>query len=69
MADIKQAARWMQESKPVKRAPWFKSTALETAPSTDDCVWQTENGAAHIVPQLRVADLLADDWEIAPEGD
>lgn len=63
MADIKQAAKWMQEGKRVRRPSWPRYEYLEA--NGDDrpvMYWRRFKESAR-VPCLR--DLLADDWEIA----
>ena len=60
MADIKQAAKWMQEGKHVRRE------------GRDKYVWERGRGIyigsedEGEVKAFTSADLLADDWELAP---
>jgi hypothetical protein len=58
MADIKQAAKWMQEGKVVRRAeiPYWEIYQ-------GDRTGHVMNGANDDA-QFRPDDLLADDWEI-----
>lgn len=59
MADIKQAAKWMDEHRDVKRSGW----------KYDDCIMMARSGA--VIRsfggefEFTIFDLLADDWEIA----
>ena len=58
MADIKQAAKWMNEGKKVKRVCWWSGYChAPFATVVDDYGKNTE---------FSVMELLADDWEIAP---
>jgi hypothetical protein len=63
MADIKQAAEWMQEGKRVRRPGWIKDGFKCEDPlnSFSSIVWADDNAIADI----GCVDLLADDWEIA----
>jgi hypothetical protein len=65
MADIKQAAKWMQEGKPVRRelmrhGGWFEI-------GEDGFIHWVTKGADDIElsDMIDAPDLLADDWEIA----
>ena len=60
MADIKQAAKWMQEGRRVKRPDERDGVALRCRTNG----WLSRSAAGKN-PALHVTDLLADDWEIA----
>lgn len=61
MADIKQAARWMQEGKLVRRGDWeAKYGVINKA-----FLIRWVNGDKNATAPFSVYDLLADDWEIA----
>jgi len=67
VADIKQAAIWMQQGKHVGRLVWDDSIGWED----DALVWRCDNhdpehgpcdlNGAEFIPELE--DLLAEDWE------
>lgn len=59
MADIKQAAKWMDEGKRVKR-PDSEDDGVYAA---SNCKFVLRNGQD--VAWLQTTDLLADDWEVA----
>lgn len=65
MADIRQAAKWMQEGKKVKRTDWHRGQRIGTAPNEGGRVWLY---AAKGEPKQEfifwVTDALAD-WEVA----
>jgi hypothetical protein len=61
MADIKQAARWMQESYGVQRAE-FKDGPNDVYLFREDL--GIVNGNLEILV-FTLGDLLADDWEVA----
>jgi hypothetical protein len=61
MADIKQAAKWMQEGKQVKRAAWRNSPVLLHVCERYGKVHDELNRKA----DFTAFELLADDWEIA----
>ncbi len=61
MSDIKQAAKWIDEDKVVKRAAWLyegKWDGLRKAHTPTGLLGRTG---------LDLEDLLAEDWEIADE--
>jgi hypothetical protein len=66
MADIKQAASWMQEGKQVARKSWA-GTILPRRQSEGEhsivCGRGSSVSFAHFYP----SDLLADDWEVVGE--
>lgn len=71
MADIKQAAKWMQEGQLVRRPILDRSISIGQKLGTAQFRWirVMENGK--LARDGRTAcfitdDLLADDWEIAP---
>lgn len=66
MADIKQAAVWMQEGKSVTRlnVPW--SFSIEDAPDLRACVKIDQDEDGDDDAWFSIEDLLANDWEIAP---
>ena len=72
MADIKQAAKWMREGNRVVREKYPSHAYFATQPKTEenDNIWRSYKGGE---PEerllLRVSDLLADDWELAPHSD
>lgn len=57
MADIRQAARWMQEGKKVKRSLWEQGYVKADGARTID-----EDGKP---TRFWLPELLADDWELA----
>ena len=66
MADIAQAAKWMREGREVRRPDWGRFRVR----------YSEEDGLTIRTPHTRLVsyripldDLLADDWEIAEEGD
>lgn len=62
MADIKQAAKWMQEGKRVRVKDWDDEwPSLESA---DGCIIHSKKPPRK-APELDVDDLLSNDWEIA----
>jgi hypothetical protein len=63
MADIIQAARWMQEGKRVKRAEWEAEYGV--ANKAFLIRWLNGNRETHA--PFSVQDLLATDWELAPD--
>jgi hypothetical protein len=67
MADIKQAARWMKRGEKVRRTNFFgnfwyaaarKLSGVSDRITTSDDNFEDE--------PLTIADLLAEDWDIAP---
>ena len=66
MADIQQAARWLDEGKKVTR-PEFKTKGSFCANDTAGFIeWESKrNTTTQFHDMLTVDDLLADDWEIA----
>ena len=58
MADIKQAAKWMDEGKRVKRREW------KAVYEAQDAIYMPVKWDQHDAP-FSIQDLLADDWEIA----
>jgi hypothetical protein len=62
MADIKQAVRWMQEGKKVKRAIW-KNSFFYTPPGFVSVMDETGVGT-----NILTNELLADDWQIVEEA-
>ena len=64
MADIKQAAKWMQEGKRVRRKGWLEEELYLYLPEGDDEAW-AEHPSYHYTADYTMQDLLADDWEIA----
>jgi hypothetical protein len=70
MADIKQAAKWMQEGKAVRRPLLDSSISLAQKLGTAEFVWiqvleNSERARDKRCAAFHVDDLLADDWEIA----
>lgn len=61
MADIKQAAKWMQEGKHVESFSARRSSGIH-ARDLDGELFAVKTG---IRIKLTIDDLLADDWEIA----
>jgi hypothetical protein len=69
MADIKQAAKWLQEGKRVTRSayPQLEDCPEGTYPAT--VLWLREDGmivADDLPCTFGVKGWLADDWKIAP---
>lgn len=64
MADIKQAAKWMQAGHQVRRRSFASDMKcyIETAFPNSGNVLAWENHTFAFI----AADLMADDWEIAP---
>jgi len=65
MADIKQAARWLKEGKAVRLSSMDEGErfiAVEMG-----FIEFRDRKSRHAHDMLEVIDLLADDWEIAPE--
>lgn len=72
MADIKQAAKWMQQGKRVKRSYWSTDVRSDDYHrpwllyDKDTRVMTVSRGGNNWSgPDFIVDDLLADDWEIA----
>lgn len=68
MADIKQAAKWMMEGKPVHRKlcpafVFYQEVLPEDMKAMQAYVLRKERNQVKAAFQL--GDLLADDWEIA----
>ena len=64
MADIKQAAKWMEEGRLVKRPGWFKNFSYKA----DDAPYPNvvcSDGSDMDEEGLQLRDLLAEDWELA----
>jgi hypothetical protein len=62
MADIKQAAKWMQEGKKVRRSVWgILSIDAPYGTIRNSRVLRNDNFS------LNLEDVLADDWELAEE--
>ena len=64
MADIKQAAKWMQEGKRVRRPNYMDKGSYFFAGS-DFIHYFSASLGREIEDALENKDLLADDWEIA----
>jgi hypothetical protein len=72
MADIKQAAKWMQKGKQVRRSQWAQLRLKAAIGAEKDFV---DRGICRgtvidaVMPRindpLEIDDLLADDWELA----
>ena len=65
MADIRQAAKWMSKEKQVR----LKSEPLEVFESSEHfggAVMMSRCDSISSFARLTVAQILADDWEIAP---
>ena len=58
MADIKQAAKWMDEGKRVRRPDWFGNLSCYTQGKR--IIYSNKERYEMYIP-----DLLADDWELA----
>jgi len=73
MADIKQAAKWMQEGKSVRRASWPDgelAVYTELSDTQMTMVITKPRIFAQVLPvtkilSIRLESILADDWEIA----
>jgi urease gamma subunit len=61
MADIKQAAKWMQEGKKVRREESMDGCAYMLSKHSIRVVFDSEHTAIFFND-----DLLADDWEVVP---
>ena len=65
MADVKQAAKWMQEGKKLRRPEWYEGIIMFRQNWAVVCLQQeTEFEREKVLPIL-IDHLLADDWEIA----
>ncbi len=71
MADIKQAAKWIQEGKDARRRAWHPNVpawTLEDDAMTDEewtSITQRHDGKHNMKCDLLcIGDLLADDWEL-----
>ena len=69
MADIKQAARWMQEDRKVRQNSidangFFRSNAKDSGPFGALRYERLDGSVFTLDNWLCVGDLLADDWEI-----
>jgi hypothetical protein len=64
MADIKQAAKWMQEGERVKRWIWSSDTYLYLEKDWTFHVRPSRDEMSHNY-EMGLIDLLAYDWEIA----
>ena len=62
MADIKQAAKWMQEGRTVKRSSTERYWCVPWEPHRFSYSVCCADGGEHT---LDFSDLLADDWELA----
>jgi len=63
MADIQQAAKWMQEGKHVYSFDSQRGSGIYM--NEDEYFFSRRSG---VRIQFQLADLLADDWEIAQEA-
>ena len=61
MADIKQAAKWMQEGKVVKRTAWGTSKCRLHVCHP----WEKIHDDLDRIAEFTAIELFADDWEIA----
>lgn len=64
MADIKMAAKWMQEGKHVRRSGWDEKCPNWFADWNENIELDGRERVANDV-FLECCDILADDWEIA----
>ena len=64
MADIKQAAKWMQLGKHVRRSAWLKEQPNWYS-DWNECIDLDGRSAWPDDALVECTDLLADDWEIA----
>ena len=71
MADIKQAAKWMQRGKVVRRKAWpVLQVKASTGRESDSCEHGWSRGCVidavrpRVENPLDVGDLLAEDWEV-----
>ena len=65
MADIKQAAKWMQEGKSVSSFDSGRGSGIYMS-CENEVFYQIRNG---VRVDLTINDLLADDWELVePQG-
>ena len=65
MADIKQAAKWAEEGKRVRR-PEMESTEWFALKLGCYFEWGSSEERNTEGSLLEISDILADDWEIAP---
>ena len=65
MADIKQAAKWMQEGKRVKRISFPRMYPWEIDGDSNLSAIQSVMEDGYADSLLTTDDLLAEDWEIA----
>lgn len=62
MADIKQAAKWLQKGKLVRRASWKQKEAMQ---DTQIGLIMVRGHSHPVFVTLKPESLLARDWEIA----
>ena len=65
MADIKKAAKWLQEGKQVRRPTCDQKSFFYTNEGCDFIHYSSTLLGINISDALETSDLLADDWEIA----
>jgi hypothetical protein len=65
MADIRQAAKWMQEGKKVRRPHWYDGCLLYYHERESICILREDKVSVAQRTWITLMDLLAGDWEIA----
>ena len=65
MSDIKQAAKWLQEGRRVRRPTCDPKSFFYINPGSDFIHYNSTLLRRHLSDALETSDLLADDWEIA----
>lgn len=70
MADVKKAAQWLREGKPVRRLGWKPSESMPIGMPSHWALVEGEHGLIYdsvlLLPVWMLVDsLLAEDWEIA----
>jgi hypothetical protein len=67
MADIKQAAKWLEEGKQVRRSTWLHNSRIGRTGKSPLLSLFWDDGSVQCVGQflLAISDLTTEDWEIA----
>jgi hypothetical protein len=65
MADIRQAARWMDEEKSVRRRDWSSLVRISIHLGLLKIMLTYADSEESLAAWFSLEDLLADDWEIA----
>ena len=64
MADIKQAAKWLEQGLPVKRHIWSNDTWIRFVREELNIMVFPETNHSHVFV-FSLVDLIAEDWELA----